>query len=69
MAVTKAGIQAREKYNSKTYEDLRIRVPKGHKNELQAHVMGRVESLNAFVKRAIDEAVERDNEGKEAVEA
>jgi len=35
-------------------------LPKGKKSTLQAHARDNGESLNGFVNRAIDEAVERD---------
>ena len=38
-----------------------MRVPKGHKAELQAHAEQRNESLNGFINRAIDAQLERDN--------
>ena len=39
-----------------------LTVPKGQKAELQDHAERRGESLNTFIKRAIQEAVERDTE-------
>ena len=52
---------ARDKYNSKAYEDLRVRVPKGRKADIQAHASNVCdESLNGFINRAIDEAIQRD---------
>ena len=60
MAVSKAGILARERYNSKNYDNLRIRVPKGKKEFLQAYVESRKESLNGFINRAVLETLERD---------
>jgi len=60
MPVSKSGIMARDKYNSKVYDDLRVRVPKGHKDIIQAHASARGESLNGFINRCIAEAVERD---------
>ena len=59
----KAATRAKNKYNTLNYDSLRIVVPKGRKAELQAHAAARSESLNGFVNRAIDEAVERDNSG------
>jgi predicted HicB family RNase H-like nuclease len=56
--------RATAKYNAKAYDELKIRVDKGRKTNLQSHAAARGESLNGFVNRAIDEAVERDN-GKE----
>ena len=49
-----------EEYTKNKYEDLRIRVPKGKKEEIRRHADKRGESLNAFVNRAIDEAMERE---------
>ena len=66
MPVTKSGILAREKYNAKAYDRFLLTVPKGRKAELQAHAAERGESLNGFVNRAIDEAMERDSEGGKA---
>ena len=50
-----------EEYRKTKYEDLRVRVPKGKKESIQTHVATCGESLNGFVNRAIDEAIERDN--------
>jgi len=59
---TEARRKASAKYLKETVEDIRIRVPKGRKEALQAHAAQREESLNGFVNRAIDEAVERDRD-------
>ena len=56
----KATTRAKNKYNSQNYDSLRIVVPKGQKEELQAHVANNNESLNGFVNRAIQETLERD---------
>lgn len=48
------------KYNAENYERLEVRVPKGEKDLIKAHSEARGESVNAFVNRAIDEAMERD---------
>ena len=53
--------RATAKWNAKSYDELKIRVRKGRKAELQAYVLARGESLNGFVNRVINEAVERDN--------
>lgn len=50
-----------DKYNKAKYEDLRVRVPKGKKEIVQAHAEAHSESVNGFINRAIDEAMERDN--------
>jgi predicted HicB family RNase H-like nuclease len=63
--VSKAQQKAVAKYENKVYDKFLVRITKGKKSELQAHATVHGESLNAFVNRAIDEAVERD-EGTEA---
>lgn len=62
--ISEARRRANEKYNAKAYDEIKVRVPKGRKAELQAHAEGRGESLNGFIVRAIDEAIKRDNGGK-----
>ena len=61
MADGKASTKAKNKYNAANYDSLRIVVPKGKKDVLKAYAKSKGESLNSFVNRAIDEAVERDN--------
>ena len=51
----------KDRYNAKAYDRFLLSVPKGKKASLQDHAAGRGESLNGFVNRAVDEAVERDN--------
>lgn len=53
--------RAKNKYNAKAYDSLRIVVKKGKKEDIKAHAEKQGESLNGFVNRAIDEAIERDN--------
>ena len=62
MAETKGKPQtrAKNKYNAKAYDSLRIVVKKGNKDIIKAHAEGKGESLNGFVNRAIDETMERD---------
>lgn len=56
----KASTAAKNRYNAKAYDSLRIVVKKGRKAEIQAHAEVMGESLNAFVGRAISETMERD---------
>lgn len=56
----RANIRAVNKYNKKNYDRLAILVPKGQRDILRTHAESRGESLNGFVKRAIDETIERD---------
>ena len=61
MPISEARRKANERYNAKAYDEIKVRVPKGQKAELQAHAEQRNESLNGFINRAIDTQVERDN--------
>ena len=49
-----------DEYNKSRYEDLRVRVPIGRKEEIRLHAQMRNESINGFVSRAITEALARD---------
>ena len=60
MAYSEAQKRASAKYNAKAYDRIEVKVPKGRKAELQSHAESRGESLNGFVNRAIDDAVQRD---------
>ena len=57
---TEAQAKAAKKYLKESVEDVRIRVPKGDKSIIQEHAAAMGDSMNAFVIRAIDEAMERD---------
>lgn len=61
MAYTQASNKAVQRYNKKVYDDLRIRVKKGKGDRIKSHAAQMGESINAFVTRAIDETIERDN--------
>ena len=62
MAISEARHRANEKYNAKAYDEIKVRVPKGMKEELKAHadIMG--ESVNGFIKRAIENQLKADND-------
>ncbi len=49
-----------EKYNKEHYENIRLRVKKDKKEQIKFHAEMQGESLNAFINRAIDETIERD---------
>ena len=57
---TEARRKANEKYNAKAYDEIKVRVFKGDKDTIKAHAESRGESLNGFINRAINEAIERD---------
>lgn len=52
-------------YISRAYDRINLTVPKGDKDKLQAHAQAQGESVNGFIKRAIQETMERDNGGGE----
>ena len=60
MATTKAQQRAVHKYVKEKYDRLELTMPKGKKAEIKAHAESQGESVNGFVNRAIDEAIERD---------
>ena len=60
-----ARIQANNRYNAKAYDRINIAVQKGKKADIQAHAEKHGESINAFVNRAIDETIDRDNNGED----
>lgn len=60
MPISEARRRANEKYNAKAYDEIKVRVFKGEKAKIQAHAEKRGESTNAFISRAIDEAMQRD---------
>lgn len=62
MPTSKAQQKATNKWIAKTYDRINLTVPKGQKDIIQAHAQERNESVNGFINRAIDEAMERDKE-------
>lgn len=63
MALTEAQARANKKYHQK-FDNIQIRVPAGEREIVANHAASQGESLNAFVRRAITETIERDNEKK-----
>lgn len=59
--VSKAQQKAVHKYVKANYDRIELTVPKGKKDAIKAHAETRCESVNGFINRAIDEAMERDN--------
>lgn len=62
---TEARRRANEKYNAKAYDEIKVRVSKGHKEKLKEYAEDHGESLNGFINRAIEETIERDAAEKE----
>lgn len=67
MAISEARKRANQAYIDKQ-DELKVRVPKGRKAEIQAHAEAVGESLNAFVGRAINETMERDKRSESEAE-
>lgn len=57
----KTSSAVKDRYNAKAYDEIKVRVPKGRKDFIQAHAESQGESVNAFINRAIDNQMERDN--------
>ena len=66
--ISEARRRANEKYNAKAYDEIKIRVLKGRKAEIQAYAEAWGESVNGFINRAISEAMERDKAAPEGAE-
>jgi len=58
--ISKAQQDAVNKYIKGNYDRVNLTVPKGDKDIIKAHALSKGESLNAFIYRAIGEAIERD---------
>ena len=57
-----ARIAANNRYNEKAYDRINVAVPKGVKAKIEEHIKNTADpSVNAFVKRAINETMEKDN--------
>ncbi len=61
MPASKAQQKAVNKYMKENYDEIKVRIGKGRKAEIQAHAQAHGESVNGFIGRAISEAMERDN--------
>ena len=62
MAVSKAQQASVNRYVKANYDRVNVTMPKGKKDVIKAHAEARGESVNAFIGRAIDEAMERDKD-------
>ena len=50
----------KDKYNAKAYDDIRLRVPKGKKEQIQAFAESNGETVNGMINRLITEAMGAD---------
>ena len=51
-------------YIAKAYDRINLLTPKGKKADMQAYAAQNNESLNAFINRAIDDAMKKDTENQ-----
>ena len=59
MAYSDAMLRAIKKYEAEKIDRISLRVPKGKKEVIQTFAENQGESVNSFINRAIDEAMER----------
>ena len=59
--VSKAQQKAVAKYMKNNYDEIKVRVEKGKREIIKAAAEQAVESLNGYIKKAVDQRMERDN--------
>lgn len=64
---TEARRKANAKYLKESVEDIRIRVPKGQKDIIKAAAENAGESLNTYVRKSIDQRMERETADNDTV--
>lgn len=62
MAPSDAQKRATQKWQQEKVEEIKFRVPKGQKQIIQEHAAHCGESVNAFLNRAVAEAMARDKQ-------
>ena len=61
MSTDEAKRRAKKKFIAEKLEGITFRVPVGQKSRIQEHAKAQGESTNAFIYRAVNEAIERDD--------
>lgn len=56
----KTSSAVKDKYNAKTYDEIKVRVPKGEKERIKLHADSIGESVNGFICAAIRDRMQRD---------
>lgn len=64
MAVSKAQQKAVAKYMKNNYDEMKIRVKKGSKNLIEAAAKADNESINGYIKKAVQAKYEADTGNK-----
>lgn len=52
--------RAIDKYNKEKVDEIKVRVPKGRKQEIQVHAASLGESLNGYITKAVNERMKRE---------
>ncbi len=63
MPISKARHRANEKWNAKAYDEIKVRVTKGKKEEWQAAAKRAGISLNAYILEAVEAKIRADSFG------
>lgn len=56
----KTSAEVKERYNKKTYEDIRLRVKKGEKEKIQARADKLQKSINGYIVDLIEEDLKKE---------
>ena len=59
MPISEAKHKANERYNAKAYDEIKVRVSKGRKEQIRAYAESKGISVNNFINEAIDTAMEQ----------
>ena len=65
MAVSEKQKQYADKYIKNTFDEIKLRVPKGRKAVIQDYAATKGESLNGFLNRLIDQTITLENKDGE----
>ena len=65
---TEARKEGNRKWDTANLDRVSVAMPKGKKDIIKTHAEARSESVNGFINRAIDEAIERDESAPAASE-
>ena len=65
---TEAHKEGNRKWDTANLDRVSVAMPKGKKDIIKAHAEAHSESVNGFINRAIDEAIERDESAPAASE-
>ena len=68
MPASAARLRANAKWDKKAYDKILLRLPKGKKDIVLCHIAKQGQSLNGFINRAIDDAMQNDSDKSEGNE-